>query len=470
MVILKRMKGMLPQFIALVLVLNLFSVQPVAGKTTDEYVKDLIELKELLQSQQLDGTVTEQELFENAMKAMAASYDKYTVFYNQEESVSFFNSVNNTYVGIGVSLEVKDGKAVVIEAFEGSAAYEAGIKANDIITGVEGEPIGYLKDNAALTPIIERIVGTEGTFVTVQFSRNGVAFEKKLERRLIVIKTVKPLAEKVKQYGASQALQDKTAAYQLTSFAEQSDEDLSVEIKKSIAAGDEYLILDMRNNGGGYLDTVIKMCQELLPAGKIVTLKDKNGGEYTATTTLTKAPFKIVLLVNEYSASATEIFAAALKDSGIGVIIGERTYGKGVAQSLYQIGTDYLTKVTTQEFFSPKGNKINGVGVTPNIVVDIPAYIVSEDRLFSGDTKEQVKNVEDILKYLGYFNEVPDQTYTASTYWAVRAFQKANGLYSYGVCDFSTQGKLNEVYAAALAKNDFQFEEALAWIEEDMGK
>lgn len=470
MILLKRMKGMLPQILALILVLNLFSVKPVAAKTTDEYLQDIKELSELLLSQQLDGNVTEQELFENAMKAMAASYDKYTVFYNQEESVSFFNSVNNTYVGIGVSLDVKDGKAVVIEAFEGSAAYDAGIQANDIITGVEGEPIGYLKDNAALSPIIEKIVGDEGTFVTIQFSRNGVAFEKKLERRLIVIKTVKSLTDKVKEYGASQAVQEKTAAYQLTSFADQSDEDLSVEIKKSIAAGDEYLLLDMRNNGGGYLDTVIKMCQELLPTGNIVTLKDKNGGEYTATTTLTKAPFKIVLLVNEYSASATEIFAAALKDSGIGVIIGERTYGKGVAQSLYQIGTEYVTKVTTQEFFSPKGNKINGVGVTPNIIVDIPAYVDSDDRLFSGDSKEQVKNVEDILKYLGYFNEVPDQTYTTATYWAVRAFQKATGLYPYGVCDFATQAKLNEVYATALEKSDLQFEEALSWIEEDLVK
>lgn len=466
----QSIKRFLPLLFIMILILNSLSIQPVSAKTTDEYLQDLKELSELLLNSQLDGNVTEQELFENAMKAMAASYDKYTVFYNEEESVSFFNSVNNTYVGIGVSLEVKDGKAVVTEVFEGGAAYDAGIKADDVLTGVEGVQNGVLEDNAALSPIIEKIVGEEGTYVTVQFSRNGVAFEKKLERRLIVIKTVKPLADKVKEYGVSEAVANNVAAYQLTSFADQSDEDLSVEIKKSIASGDKYLLLDMRNNGGGYLDTVIKMCQELLPKGKIVTLKDKTGASYTSSSTLETAPFKIVLLVNEYSASATEIFAAALKDSGIGVIIGERTYGKGVAQSLYQIGTDYVTKVTTQEFYSPNGNKINGVGVVPNIVVDVPAYVTSTDRLFSGDKNEQVKNVEDILSYLGYFKETADDTYTASTYWAVRAFQKATGLYSYGVCDFTTQKKLNEEYAKAMAQDDKQFERALHWIEEDMAK
>jgi len=450
------------------LIVSSLSFQTVSAKTTDEYLKDIKELRDLLINEQLDGNVTEQELFENAMKAMAASYDKYTVFYNKEESVSFFNTVNNSYVGIGVSLEVQNGKAVVLEVFEGGAAYDAGIKAEDIITGVNGVLLESLADNAALSPVIEKIVGEVGTYVTVQFNRAGTAFEKKLERRLIVIKTVKSLTNKLKELGLSQTAQEKVAAYQLTSFADKSDEDLSVEIKKSIAAGASYLLLDMRNNGGGYLETVENICKEILPAGNIVTLKDKEGASTTTKSTLAKAPFTIVLLVNGSSASATEIFAAAVKDSSVGVIIGEKTYGKGVAQSIYQVGSDYYTKVTTQEFYSPKGSKINGVGVTPDVIIDIPSLITVEERLFIGDKKAEVKNVEDVLAFLGYFDETPDEKFTGVTFNAIKAFQKAVGLYAYGVGDFTTQNKLNSEYAKAIATNDLQFKSAIEWIEKDI--
>jgi len=266
----------------------------------------------------------------------------------------------------------------------------------------------------------------------------------------------------------SQAAQEKVAAYQLTSFADKSDEDLSVEIKKSIAAGATYLLLDMRNNGGGYLETVENISKEILPAGNIVTLKDKEGTSTTTKSSLAKAPFTIVLLVNGSSASATEIFAAAVKDSNVGVILGEKTYGKGVAQSIYQVGTDYYTKVTTQEFYSPKGNKINGVGVTPDIIVDIPSLITVEERLFIGDKKAEVKNVEDILAFLGYFEETPDEKFTGATFTAIKDFQKSVGLYAYGVGDFTTQNKLNLEYSKAFASNDVQLKRAIEWIEKDI--
>ena len=141
-----------------------------------------------------------------------------------------------------------------------------------------------------------------------------------------------------------------------------------------------------------------------------------------------------------------------------------------MAQNLYKVGEDYFVKLTTQEFYSPNGNKINGVGVTPNIIVDLPEFIFSDKRMFVTDKDEQIKNAEGILATLGYFNEVPDDTYTNATFKAVWAFQEATGLYPYGVCDFTTQARLNTEYRLALQKNDLQIKEAIKWIVEDTQK
>ncbi len=450
----------------MVLVLSLSMMTSVSAKETEEYISELESLKDLILNTYSGSEVTEDELFEAAFNGMTSILDKYSVYYNSEDADAFLNGLASEYVGIGVRLELRYNQAVITEVFKGGAADGAGVQVNDVIYSVEGD----LASEFDLNSLVDKIIGDEGTFVTITFKRGGAFYEKQLERKKITVPTVTPINFKVGQYGLTQDILDNMVAVNVSSFSSQTDEDLHDELQSYKDAGVEYLIIDMRNNGGGYLDTAVNMLSELIPTGNIVTLKDKNGIASTDKSTLLKQPFKVVLVVNGNSASASEIFAAAIKDLNGGVVIGEKTFGKGVAQNIYRLGTEYLVKITTQEFFSPNGTKINGVGVLPDVIVDTPEYVFSDRRFFVSDQDEQIVNVEGMLKYLGYFKGQPDEKYTKETYQAVWAFQAATGLYPYGVCDFTTQATINTEYRLAVEKNDLQLKAAIDWIVEDTQK
>jgi len=261
---------------------------------------------------------------------------------------------------------------------------------------------------------------------------------------------------------------DQIIAYKLSSFSLNSDQEMDKVIQEGIDSGAKYMIIDLRDNGGGYLNIVVDMLKKLLPEGNLVTLRDKHDIDKVYTSDLQNPPFKLAVLTNGNSASASEIFAAAVKDTDIGVIIGERTYGKGVAQQMFEIDGEYLVKITSQEFFSRKGHKINGIGVEPDILVDVPENLRGEQRYFSGDEAKGVKDIEGMLRFLGYFDEEADEVYDQATYKAVYHFQKDNGLYPYGVCDYVTQDKMNRVYSQEKEGNDLQLNAAIDWIMNDM--
>jgi len=447
----------------LVIVLSLSMVTTVSAKETEEYISELEALKDMILDTYAGSNITEDELFEAAFSGMTSILDKYSVYYNAVEAETFLDALASEYVGIGVRLELRFDQVVITEVFEGGAAYDAGVKVNDVIYGVEGD----MASEYDLSSLVDKIIGDEGTFVTIEFKRGGTFYEKSLERRKILIPTVKNLELEVGEYGLTEDLIENIAAFNVSSFADTTDEDLHDALQSYKDNGVEYLLLDMRNNGGGYLDTAVNMLSELIPAGNIVILKDKDGNPTTKKSTLVEVPFKVVLIVDGSSASATEIFAGAIKDSNAGVVIGEQTYGKGVAQNIYKLGTDYLVKLTTQEFFSPNGTKINGIGVTPDVIVSTPEYVFSDKRFYVSDIDEQIINVEGMLKYLGYFEGEADELYTKETLKAVWEFQEATGLYPYGVCDFTTQARINTEYGLELEKNDRQLKAAIDWIVED---
>lgn len=447
----------------LIMVMSLSMVTTVSAKETQDYLEELETLKDLIMNTYSGSEVTEDELFEAAFEGMTSILDKYSVYYNSADATAFLDSLSSEYVGIGVRLEIRFDQVVITEVFEGGAAYDAEVQVNDVIYAVNGE----LASEYELNELVDKIVGDKGTTVTIKFKRGGLFYEKELERRKISVPTIEELDLDAIQYGMTEDLKANIAAFSVSSFADTTDEELHDALQSYKDDGVEYLLLDMRNNGGGYLDTAVNMLSELIPAGDIVTLTDKDGISSTSKSTLVDVPFKVVLIVNGSSASASEIFAGAIKDSNVGAVIGEQTFGKGVAQNIYRLGSEYLVKLTTQEFFSPNGSKINGVGVTPDVIVDVPEYVFSERRFYVSDTDEQIINVEAMLKYLGYFNGEPDDTYTNETYKAVWAFQAATELYPYGVCDFTTQARINTEYRLAVQKNDLQLKAAIDWIVED---
>ncbi len=450
----------------LIMTLVLTPMIKVEAKETEEYLDELEALKDLILEAYSGGEVTEDDLFEAALSGMTSILDDYSVFYNDVEASTFLNSLSSEYVGIGVRLEIINDRPVVTEVFEGGAAFDAGVMVNDVITKVNGEDT----EGKDLNLLVDKIVGEEGTYVTIEFQRVTSYLTFELERRTVSVPSVIELDLSDDQYGLDESQLATIYGVSVTSFMSQTDEDFILEVEKAKELGARYFLVDLRDNRGGYLDTCVNMLKQLVPEGDIVTLLNKNNTGTRYVSELTEVPFQVVVLVNENSASASEIFAAAVKENGDGILVGEQTYGKGVAQNIYRIGDEYLAKLTTQEFFSPDLNKINGIGVEPDLIVDNAEYVFSEDRFYNFDTDEQIINVEGMLKFLGFFSGQPDESYTSETFNAVKAFQAASGLYPYGVCDFTTQAKLNEEYRKATLSNDIQMQAAIDWILEDMTK
>lgn len=323
----------------LTLMLMMTSGVPLLAKDTEDYLDEIEQLRDLIMESYSGSDISEEEIFEAALEGMTSVLDKYSVFYDDVDAQTFLDSLSNEYVGIGVRLEVRYGQVVITEVFEGGAAYDADIQVNDIIYKVNGvEATEY-----DLNTLVEKIVGEKGTYVTIEFKRGGSYFTYEMERRKITIPTVMEIEEFTSEYGLDEALAEKVAALRVSSFAKDTDEDMAKKIDTFKAEGIKYLVLDMRDNGGGYLMTAVNMLKALVAEGPVVILYDKEGGSTTYKSALAKSPFTVVLVVDGNSASATEIFAAAIKDRKAGVVIGETTYGKGVAQNIYRLGDEYLS-------------------------------------------------------------------------------------------------------------------------------
>lgn len=453
------MKKILALTLVVAMTLSLTTV--VSAKDKDQYMEEFGQLVDYILQGYSGDDVSLDEIFEGAFDGAMSPLDQYSKFYNKAEAKSFIDSLSSQYVGIGVRIQVVSDQVVITEVFEGGAAYDAGIRVNDVIYKVDGE----LASDYELNDLVDRIVGDVGSYVTIEFLRAGQSFSLKLERREVVIPTVKKMVFNEGDYGLDQETIDSIYGLKVSSFSSGTDEDFAIEVDKAIKAKADYLIVDLRDNGGGYLDTAVNMLKLVVPAGNIVTLTTKLGNNTTYYSELEKVPFQVLVLVNENSASASEIFAAAVQENGNGVIVGEQTFGKGVAQQIFGLGQDYLVKMTTQEFFSPNMSTINGIGVIPDIIIDTPEYVNSNRRFFPSDVDDQIVNVEGMLTYLGYFDEEPDDTYTNATYRAIWAFQRDTGLYPYGVCDYTTQARLNLEYMNSIADDDPQLKGVINWIQ-----
>lgn len=436
----------------------------VEAKTTQEHLNEVKELKEKIQNEYMGETLTEEELFEAALRGMTLLLDDYSVIFNEYEIYEFLNRVNNEEAGLGMSFEVSNQSLVVRRVFDGSSAAENDVRIGDQLVKVENsevEQIGFFD-------ALEQMGGEVGTQIKLTFKRQTEILVKTLTIKEFERPTIFEMNLNDYNGTISDKLKQKTTAIEISTFGEETDKELEKVISKAKKEGKQYLLIDIRSNSGGYMDTAIDMCKQLIPAGNITQVVNKKGEKRVYRSTLSQAPFKIVLLVDENSASASEMMAAAIKESKVGVLVGQTTYGKGVVQNLTPLGDAYVLKLTIEEFFSPQGNPIHYQGVTPDIVVPNQELLYGERRLFAGDKGEDVLVLEQALTLLGYFSEPADEKYDAVTYRAVMKFQADVGLYAYGVCDYTTQDKINERILEKLFAQDDQFQAAIDWIEKDM--
>lgn len=305
------------------------------------------------------GELDEEKMLEAALKGYVAGLgDKYTEYLTNDELEDLMVSVNGNYVGIGIYMTKNDdGDILVLLPIEGSPAEEADLQTGDIIKKVDGKECNGLE----LTDVSNMVKGEEGTKVNLEILRDNKTFSIDVERRKVEIK-----------YIESKVLDGNIGYIEMLGFEENCTAKFKEELEKLKKQNINSLIIDLRENGGGLVTEAISMSELFVPMGNVILKTyDKNNIEtVTKSTNPSAEKMKVVVLVNENSASATEIFAAAIQDNEAGTIIGTTTYGKGIMQEVEPLAIGGALKVTIEEFRTPKGNKIHEVGITPDIEVE----------------------------------------------------------------------------------------------------
>ena len=291
---------------------------------------------------------------------VAALGDPYSTYYTEEDLEDLMQQTEGIYYGIGayVGMDAQTGMAYISGVFEGTPAEESGLRDGDVIYMVNEEPMQGME----LSEIVGKIKGEEGTKVHLTIYREGENdyLQIDVERRKIESPTVK-----------YELYDNKTGYIQITEFDEITVSQFQDAMAELRSEGMEGLILDLRANPGGNLSAVVEIARQLLPEGLIVYTEDREGNrtEYSCDG---KHVFDkpLVVLINGYSASASEILAGAIKDYGIGELIGTTTFGKGIVQKVMSLSDGTALKLTVSTYFTPKGNNIHGIGVEPDEVYE----------------------------------------------------------------------------------------------------
>lgn len=305
----------------------------------------------------------EQKLW-GSIEGLAASYgDPYTVFFPPVESKNFEEEISGSFGGVGMEIAVQDGLLTVVAPLKGTPAANAGVEAGDKVVSIDGKTSIKMNSEEAIT----LIRGEVGTPVVITFARKGVdePLVKTLIRAVINIPTVET---KITKEGVF--------VIELYSFSATSPNLFRGALRKFVESGSDKLVIDLRNNPGGYLEAAIDMASWFLPTGKVV-VSEKFGDGRDEEIYKSKGydvfndRLKMAILVNEGSASASEILAGALQEHKKAVLIGQQTFGKGSVQELVSLTSDTSLKITVAHWFTPLGTSISNGGLTPDIKVEL---------------------------------------------------------------------------------------------------
>lgn len=319
-------------------------------------------LENLVESQFLYGDdVNEKDLQEGTYKGyMQALGDPYSVYYTPEEFEAFENAtISGEFYGIGAVFiqDASTGQIMVNNVYEDSPAQKAGISQGDILLAVNGKEI----DGRDLNAITSDIKGEKGTEVELTFKsgKTGEEYTKTLKREKITVQTV-----------SGSMMDDGIAYIKISEFTNETYDQFEEVFSKLDKQGMKGLVIDLRDNTGGVVSSTCEILDQLLPEGRIVYTKDKNGNIKEQTSDAEHYFDKpLALLVNGYTASASEIFTAAIQDYGLGSVVGTKTFGKGIVQQLFSLPDGSGIKLTVSEYFSPKDREIHEKGLEPDVEV-----------------------------------------------------------------------------------------------------
>lgn len=355
----------------------------VLGEQTIGVMNKMNTLKQYVDAEYL-GDFEQERMIEGLYKGMIASLgDPYSCYYTKEEYEQLLEDSSGVYCGIGATVtQDTTGTIYVVSTFEGGAAWEAGITTGDIISKVAGEEV----TGQDLSTVVSKMKGVAGTTVEVEIY---VAKEKKfktytLERKEIEVPTVEF------------EMRDNNIGYiVVSSFDKPTDEQFVEAVETLKERGMEGLVIDLRNNGGGMLDSVVNMLDYMVPEGKmLVYTRDKNGeGEQFKSRSKSSFTLPLAVLINENTASASEVFAGAMQDYQMGTIVGTTSFGKGIVQSLRPLYDGTALKYTTSKYYTPNGKNIHGTGIVPDIEIQLDSNGTKDNQFIEASRllKQQIR-------------------------------------------------------------------------------
>ncbi|MFC7393858.1 S41 family peptidase [Scopulibacillus cellulosilyticus] len=437
------------------------------GASGNREAQKIISIHDLIEKnyyKKVDGD----KLYDGAIKGMIeALHDPFSSYMDPENAKEFTQSLSSSFKGIGAEVQSLNGKISIVSTIKGSPAEKAGLKSNDQIIAIDGKTTQGLSINQA----VSKIKGKKGTVVHLQVKRPGIShtLSFNIKRDEIPLKTV---------YSKMMKQDRKHIGYiNITSFNERTDKEFNDALRKLEDRGMDGLIIDVRNNPGGYLEAVEHIASQFITKDKpIVQIENRYGKRQSYTSSLErKKPYPITALIDGGTASASEILSGALKEAGGYPIIGTKSFGKGTVQQGIQMEDSSELKLTTFKWLTPDGHWIHKKGIKPTIEVKQPDYFyVSPLSLDKGKvlgydhTSSKIKDAQLMLKGSGFDPGREDGYFDKQTDLAVRAFQKKNHLPVTGSIDKKTAGflQMGTLKAIENPDNDLQLKEALHVIAE----
>lgn len=364
-----------------------------------------------------DQVDLETQLIEDAIKGMIdGTGDIHTSYMNAEEVTAFTEAINRNFVGIGVSYFDNNGTFIIERVFIGSPAEKAGVLPGDIIKTVDGVSTqGLTSDD-----LVDRVRGEENTVVTIDFQRGEEVVTLEITRGVI------------KNTAFGKMIDEDTAYLEIYQFGEDTGSEVEQYMQLFKEKNAKDIIIDLRDNGGGYLTTLEDIGSMFVPKDGILIQQEIYSGEKLVSKSRGNILIdfeEIILLVNENSASASEVLTAAIKENIDATIVGVTTYGKGTVQQQHAFSDGSALKYTVAEWLTPNGNHINGVGINPDVVVDLHPVmheiftLLTEDEAYGIDTvDESVQDAQLALDFLGYNVDRTDGYFSSKTLSALEAY------------------------------------------------
>ncbi len=326
----------------------------------------LRDLQRLVETRYIDRRTTSQQLLYGAARGMLEALgDPYTRFMEPRAYREFQDASAGVFSGIGIMIELKDGEVVVVSPMPGTPAARAGLAAGDRIVEIDGRPTREM----ALQRAVSLIRGAPGTAVRLRIVRAGRPLAVTVTRQVVHAPSVE--GEEVLDPAARARLHRLRVGYlRILMFDQTTADEFRRALREVAARAPRGLVLDLRDNGGGLVDAAIGVADEFVPSGPIVSTVDRNGVRTSAYATgAARYRRPIAVLVNEYTASASEILAGALQDDRLATLVGVRTFGKGIVQTVFSLPGGAGAAITTDQYLTPAGRSIHRTGLAPDVAV-----------------------------------------------------------------------------------------------------